>query len=90
MIKKIKLLFSRINKPVYRLVYHKETTNKTEIYFLVAPKMVKNFFGNQKLRIARKGFKSVVTGNRPNGSIRSFNYDGIISCTKLGLLEEIN
>ena len=83
----IKQIASRIKSPIYRLVYFKEGNSKTEVYFLKSPKMLKNYFGNQALRIERKGFKAYAI-NR-NG-IRSFNYDGIISITKLSLLEEMN
>ena len=82
----IKQIISRIKSPVYRLVYSKEGNNETEIYYLQSPKFEKNYFGNQNLKIRKKGFRSWAL-NR-NG-YRSFNYEGIINLQKLTLTEPL-
>ena len=82
----IKQVISRIQSPVYRLVYSKEGNSETEVYYLQSPKFEKNYFGNQNLKIRKKGFRACAL-NR-NG-VRSFNYEGIINLQKLTLTEPL-
>jgi hypothetical protein len=83
----IKQIISRIKSPVYRLVYSKEGNGETEVYYLQSPKFEQKYFGNQVLKIRKKGFRAFAI-NR-NG-IRSFNYDGIINLQKLTLTEPLS
>ena len=83
-IKILKQVVNRLRRPVYRCVYTKQD-GTSGLYYINSPKL-KNSFGNARLGIEEKGV-TVRCINR-NGP-RSFNYSGIQSITKVGLLEEI-
>ena len=83
----IKQIIARIKSPVYRLVYSKEGNGETEVYYLQSPKFDRNYFGNQILKIRKKGFRAYAI-NRDG--VRSFNYEGIINLQKLTLTEPLS
>ena len=82
MISKIKKLIHRIKNPIYFMVYTKANF-ETDSYFVSSPKL-KNFFDTE-------GVKN--TGVRcycyNRDGVRSFNWNGIRSLTKLGLIESL-
>ena len=77
-------IITRLRHPVYRCFYVKQD-GSAGLYYISSPKL-KNNFGNARLGIENKGVKCLCY-NR--GAPRSFNYAGILSLTKVGLLEDL-
>ena len=82
----IKQVISRIQSPVYRLFYVKESNGHAEVYYLQNPKFDLNWFGNQAKQIEKKGFRAFALNRQ---AFRSFNYEGIINIQRVGLLEPL-
>jgi hypothetical protein len=77
--KRIFQILKRLRTPLYELIYQKEDIQEVERY------IIKNFklrseYGNQKDGITIKGCRAFCVSRN---AVRSFNYKGIKSITRL-------